>query len=223
MTIRWKDSYLKWDTKIITDFSDKNITSLYDKGYIFARVKKGAMYKTRSMRICLDNFVLSSENKRILKKTEDISMTTEPIPYAKYDWTIHKMGKDFYTTKFGDKTFSANKIKELMTDEKKSNFNRCFVYQENNKEQGYCIALETDKIIHYCYPFYNLEYQNKNMGMGMMLKAILYAKAKNKQYIYLGSASRQTDTYKLQFSGIEWFDENVWSTHLDKLKNILKK
>jgi arginyl-tRNA--protein-N-Asp/Glu arginylyltransferase len=58
--------------------------------------------------------------------------------------------------------------------------------------------------------------------MAMMLNAILYAKENNKKYIYLGSAQRPTDTYKLQFKSLEWFDGDSWSEDLEELKNILK-
>lgn len=57
----------------------------------------------------------------------------------------------------------------------------------------------------------------------MMLKAILYAKELKKDYIYLGSAQRPTDTYKLQFTGLEWFDGQEWQTDQKALKQILKK
>ena len=58
--------------------------------------------------------------------------------------------------------------------------------------------------------------------MGMMLKAINYAKENGKKYIYLGSAQRPTDTYKLQFKGLEWFDGERWSEDLGELKKVLK-
>ena len=58
-----------------------------------------------------------------------------------------------------------------------------------------------------------------NLGMGMMTKAIVWAKDSGKKYIYLGSFQRPTDTYKLQFSGLEWFDGRVWKNDLDELKN----
>ena len=164
-------------------------------------------------------------------------------------------GKDFYAKKFGDKTFSARKIKELITDEKKSNFNRLFVYtiptvipnppaggeESLSKKQtdrdpssakaslgmtkyvDYCICLETKNILHYCYPFYNLNVKIPNLGMGMMLKAVVWAEKNNKKYIYLGSAQRQTDTYKLQFAGLEWFDGKEWKKNLNELKKILAK
>jgi hypothetical protein len=92
------------------------------------------------------------------------------------------------------------------------------------KHIGYCVALETNELIHYSYPFYELRtigYELSNIGMAMMTKAVLYAKEQGKKYICLGSAQRPTDTYKLQFSGLEWFDGTVWSNDIKALKTIL--
>jgi arginyl-tRNA--protein-N-Asp/Glu arginylyltransferase len=55
----------------------------------------------------------------------------------------------------------------------------------------------------------------------MMLRAILWASETNRNYIYLGSAQRPSDTYKLQFEGIEWFDGKAWQTDLQKLKELI--
>ncbi len=228
--------YLKWDEQIITDFSDENINNLYDKGYVFTRKEKSLMQQTRSVRIDLSKFNLNSENRRILRKTEDIQMGIIPLPFPDYHWSIGKLAKDFYDTKFGDGTFSANKVKELLTDPNKSNFTSLFVYfsvpvpenpsapvavdQENIF--GYCIAFDTNKILHYSYPFYDLQKSPKDMGMGMMTRAVQSAKASGKDYIYLGSAQRPNDTYKFQFDGIEWFDGENWQTDFEALKNILQ-
>lgn len=209
--------YLCWDEKTITDFSDQNINSLYSQGYVFTRVGKGIVNQTRSVRVDLKKFELTSENRRVLKKTEDLKLKTSSLPYSDYSWKIGKMAKDFYDTKFGDKTFSANKIKELMTDEKKSNFNLLFVFDD----LGYAICHKTNEILHYSYPFYNLEKSPKDTGLGMMIRAIEWAKKQRKKYVYLGSASRPSDTYKLQFKGVEWFDEKKWSEDFDTLKQLL--
>lgn len=216
--------YLSWKEKIITDFEDKSIETLYNNGYVFTRIGKGVMNQTRSLRVDLSKFELSSENRRVLKKTEDLNLSVSSIPYADYTWEIHKMGKEFYETKFGKGIFSAQKIKELITDKDKSNFNKLLVYSLAEKPVGYCIALETKNILHYCYPFYQLSFINDNLsniGMGMMLKAIIWAKENNKKYVYLGSFQRQTDTYKLQFAGLEWFDGTEWQNDLSELRNIL--
>ncbi len=212
--------YLSWNEKTIHDFSDETIEDAYNNGYVFTRIGKGVINQTRSLRIDLNKFELSSENRRILGKTEEMDLTIKSIPYSKYDWSIHKMGKEFYETKFGEKTFSAQKIKELTTDKDKSNFNRLFIYKTDGKNVGYCIALETKNILHYCYPFYDLESNYQNLGMGMMLKAIVWAKENGKKYIYLGSFQRPTDTYKLQFAGLEWFDGQEWKNDLSGLKKL---
>ncbi len=227
--------YLCWDEKIITDFSQKNITSLYHEGYVFTRKEKGLMQKTRSVRVDLSKFELSSENKRILRKTETIEMGFVPLPFPDYHWSIGKLAKDFYDTKFGEGTFSANKVKELLTDNDKSNFNALFVYNLSlrgaegdeaistlHERIGYCIAQETDEMIHYSYPFYDLTVAPKDMGMGMMTRAVTYAKENGKKYLYLGSAQRPNDTYKFQFAGIEWFDGTKWQDDINEIKELLK-
>ena len=230
-------SYLKWDEKTITDFSDQNINNLYNQGYVFTRKDKGVMQQTRSLRIDLSKFKLSSENRRILKKNEPLILTSKTLPYSQYNWSIGKMGKDFYTKKFGDGTFSANKIKELLTEHNKSNFNRVLEYicapvpphldfTKNQVLLGLCICKETNDLFHYSYPFYSLNLIPNiyaNLGLAMMTKAIVWAQEQGKKYIYLGSAQRPSDTYKLQFEGLEWFDGKGWKSDSEELKLILKK
>lgn len=215
-------SYLSWAEQTITDFSEQNIDEQYAKGFVFTRLSKGLMNQNRSLRVNLSVFEPSSENRRILKKTEGLKLANETIPFTDYSWTIGKLGKDFYETKFGEGTFSANKIKELLTDKEKSNFNHVLVFKHEDVEKiGYCITAETSDLLHYCYPFYKLDTTMPNLGLGMMLQAITLAKAEGKKYVYLGSFQRPTDTYKLQFAGLEWFNGTKWQKDLELLKTQL--
>ncbi len=215
--------YLNWDTKIITGFSDKNIEDLYDQGYVFTRVGKGVMNKTRSFRIDLAKYAASSENRRILRKSEHTSLSVEAIPYDKYTWQIGLLAKKFYG-KFGDKVFTANKIREVLTDEKRSNWNRLFIFMDTRDRtaQGFAICLKTANLIHYSYPFYIEDPRESSRGLGMMIMAIEWAKTSGKKYIYLGSLQRPSDSYKLQFAGGEWFDGEKWQTDYTPLKEILR-
>ena len=88
--------YLKWDEITTNNFDDKHINDLYDKGYVFTRLGKGIMHQTRSVRIDLSKFEMSSENKRIMRKTEDVAIESQDIPFPQYRWEIGKMAKDFY-------------------------------------------------------------------------------------------------------------------------------
>lgn len=216
-------NYLAWQTVKISDFTPDIITEKYQQGFVFVRTDKGEMQQTRSVRVDLDKFQLSSENRRVLKKTEKLQLQEIALPIAEndYSWEIHKLGKEFYQDKFGEKLFSANKIKQLVTEEANSNFNLLLRYLEEINTVGYCIAYDNTDIIHYAYPFYNFHKYNNNYGMGMMLRAVIRAQEQGKKFIYLGSATEPADKYKLQFSGLEWFDEHAWSQDVEALKNIL--
>ncbi len=209
--------YLNWKEETISDFSAENIYKMYDTGFVFTRLNRGLMQQTRSVRIDLNKFELSSENRRILRKGEDVSVKEIAIPYPEYSWLIGRTAKDFYNEK-ADGSFSANKIKELITTE--HNFNLLLSFSDIS-ELGYAICYRNSKMFHYCYPFYDLEKASKDMGLIMMTKTIESAKASGLKYVYLGSLQRPGDVYKLQFSGIEWFDGQKWLTDLEEVKKIL--
>lgn len=206
--------YLKWKEEKIIDDSAETISRMYNNGFVFTRIDKGIMQQTRSVRIDLSKFELSSENRRILRKGEKILIEKKEIPYSKYSWEIGKLAKDFYDKKT-DHAFSANKIKELLTTP--HNFNTLYSFSGF----GYAICYENNSILHYSYPFYDLEKAGKDMGLIMMTKTIAEAQTLGLKYVYLGSLQRPNDTYKLQFSGIEWFDGKSWSDDLEEVKKVL--
>ncbi|MDD5165066.1 MAG: hypothetical protein PHG25_00820 [Candidatus Pacebacteria bacterium] len=221
--------YLHWNEKTITDFSENNITDLYNQGYVFTRIGRGIMHQTRSVRIDLSQFELSSENRRILRKINGDKNATlthlesTPLPLADYSWYLGKLAKDFYESKFGPGIMSSKKIKEVLTDSNKSNFNSLLEYTQSEVFIGATIAYSNRDILHYSYPFYDLSAASKDMGLGMMIMAINHAKEDDMKYVYLGSLQRPTDTYKLQFAGLEWFDGAKWSNDLEEVKDILVK
>ncbi len=221
-------AYLHWDERTITDHSDTAITAMYDRGYVFTRLGKGVMQQTRLCRIDLSKFELSSENRRVLKKTEGLELIAASLPLREeYNWSLGKLAKDFYDTKFEPGIMSAQKVKEILTDAAASNFNALLTYSHSERPIGYAICFKSPTILHYSYPFYDLNTAPKDMGLGMMIRAVEYAKQQGLKYIYLGSLQRPVDTYKLQFSGLEWFDggpdsTGKWQTDLEAVKALLK-
>lgn len=198
--------YLKYDEVTIDPADKAEINRRYEQGYLFGRIERGYMYQTRSLRLRLAEFTPSSENRRILRKNEQLAVEPKQIPYEDYSWQIHKMGKEFYQTKFGDGTMSASKIKSMFTDPKSENMNQVLVYSWEGETIGYCLCYLGQEFLHYNYPFYDLNRETGNLGMGMMLKAILWAQEQGLRYIYLGSVADNSSRYKLQFSGLEWWE-----------------
>lgn len=218
-------AYLNFGEKKVNINNPEEIISAYNEGFVATRKGPGELERVRSVRINLHQFELSSENRRILRKFEH-KLELNKLPYQNYTWEIHKLGKDFYDTKFGKDTFSANKIKEIFTEVDKNSFNLVLVYinPKSSLIEGYCVALEAEssgqKIIHYSYPFYKLDLINSSFGIFMMTMAINHFKEQGYDYIYLGSAHSSESKYKLQFKGLEWWDEqsNNWSSNLDEIK-----
>jgi arginyl-tRNA--protein-N-Asp/Glu arginylyltransferase len=231
--------YYKED-EISLDLGDDNFPNLaeekYNQGYLFGRISPGYMSKTRSLRIDINQFYLNSENRRVLKKfaQDNINLEATELPISKegYSWKVHKLGKEFYSKRFEDAEFSASKIREIITTP--FSFNRLFIF--NNKYKafeeikvkletatGFAICFSTDQILHYAFPFYDLDSSLvNNLGMYMMLQAIIWAQMHGLSYCYLGGVTRQADKYKLQFKGLQWHDGDTWRDDIDKLKSILK-
>lgn len=233
------NNYLTWATRTLTPEeldsaspdSISTIEQLYDQGYVFTRLGRGVMHQTRSVRIRLSDFEPTSENRRILKRTDSLLQTSPSLAKipddtaVDYDWHIHKIGYHFYEKKFGKGIFSANKIKAILTDRQASSFNYLLRFADG----CFCISYlsrQSSGILHYSYPFYDLSIDHeasKDVGLGMMIRAIIWAKEQGLNYIYLGSLQRPGDTYKLQFRGLEWFDGKRWQTSIDDVKDLLVK
>ena len=200
------------------DHDNKN--EIYEKGFLATRIKKNYYYLTRNLRIDLKEFSLNSENRRVLKKTEGLEIENKKLKNFDFDYSLSKLATDFSKKQFNKIIITPKKLKWLFEGEF---FTNVLIYKLDGKEIGYCITMETEDLLHYAYPFYNPELIGSNIGMGMMIKAIEYAKENSKKYVYLGTVYTPKSLYKIQFRGIEWFDENSWSRDVEKLKNKIKE
>lgn len=208
---------------VINDQDPQVIIELYEKGFLATRIQKGHFIKTRSVRVNLTKFTLSSENKRILKKF-DLNIKFKELPTT-FDKEMFFMAKNFYDRKFGKDTMSAYKIKEIITSQTNFNLVLTFCSKNDNQNLGFCFCKEVKynntSILHYAYPFYSITHNN--LGIYMMTSTIKLLKEMNYLYIYLGSCTNPKCRYKLQFKGLEWFDteSNTWNEDIKKLKKII--
>jgi arginyl-tRNA--protein-N-Asp/Glu arginylyltransferase len=204
--------YKSWQKTNLDNLDYEAIEEKYAQGFVLTRIFK-EMDQVKSLRVVLEKFAPSSENRRILRKGEEIEMRAInlPMPLESYDWKIHAAGAQFYNEKFGPGTFSANKIKELITGGK-SNFNCLLIFSDKktNQDIGWSICFLSKNILHYAYPFYNLSYNN--LGIIMMTKTMEWASGQKIKFCYLGSIWNEKAKYKLQFSPEEFFDSKGWKS-----------
>ncbi len=199
-----------------------NLSQIYYSGFLPFRSKKDIFYLARSTRVRLTQFKLSSENRRILRKTEQLTFSVQPAAQFSYTPAIQKLCKRFADQTFGRGVMPTAAIRKMFTQANTTHV-VTFSDQQDNKPIGYASVVVHDHFLHYAHPFYDLKYDNPNLGMGMMLKSVIWSQEQHKQFAYLGTCYTKSALYKTQFSGFEFFNGWKWSDNLDELKYLINK
>lgn len=195
----------------MTQFNLKNTNNIdenYQNGLLPQRNNKELFYSETSCRSNLKNFELSSENRRILRKTENF--TFEKLPLKDFNYTpeiqkeiatwVKKLGWNFPTSSI--KTIFKNHI-----------FNYLYVWKdEQNKIVAYSICYFSENISHIAYVFYNQDLAHGNLPIRLVLQTIIDSQKLGLKYCYLGRFSQDSGYYKRNMPGFEYFKDNNWVT-----------
>ena len=196
---------------------------IFDAGFLPSSRQLDRFYLCRQVRVNLQRFKPSSENRRILRKGKGIGV--ELVSREKYHFTDErreffktyadiKFGKDVMTFERLDGLFSSPIISHLLV----------FTDLENGKEIGVAtLYVEGKSLAFYYYAFYDLNYYARNLGMFMMTSAVELFAERGVKFLYLGTCYSQTALYKTQFAGAEFFNGFRWSDDMDELKFIIKR
>ena len=196
------------------------VSGIYEMGFLQFRSKENLYYLCRSVRVNLDQFELSSENRRILRKTEKFDYQLVRLDKFEYAPLIQKSCKDWFNQKFGGGKISAAAIRKIFTA---GIFTHIFVWHFDKKIVGYAIVYINESLVHYAHVFYNPALSKENLGARMILAAVLWAKENRKRYIYLGTCYSRAALYKTEFTGVEFFDGFCWSDNLEELKYLIDR
>lgn len=195
----------------------------FQRGFLPSSRDLDRFYLCRQVRVNLPQFRPSSENRRILRKGEGISV--QLVPREEFQFTERR--RDFYKTytdiKFGKDTMPYERLDSLFSSRITSHV-LVFTNQESGTEVGAAtLYLEPDAVAYYYYAFYDLNYYSRNLGMYMMTSAVeLFAK-RGFDDLYLGSCYSRNALYKTQFAGAEFFNGVKWSEDLEELKYLIKR
>ena len=211
--------YFPYQVWLLKEESDE-VEKILDKGFLPIRNLPDVYYLSRSTRADLGKFELSSENKRILKKTSGIESDLISLSDFNYTAQVQKFCKDYSDNKLGKGLFSTETIKGIFNN---GIFNHVFVFKDilSQKEIGYAVCFISLNFLHYAYAFYDLAYLKQNLGARMMLEAVSWAKKSHKNYAYLGTCYERGSLYKTEFKGIEFFTGFRWSENKDELKQLI--
>ena len=196
---------------------------IFARGFLPSTRELDRFYMCRQVRVRLNKFSQSSENRRIFRKCDGIQLKL--IPRKQFDYTEKwrefcktytdiKFGKDIMTYQRLDSLFNSKIITHLLL----------YNDSEISKEVGLAtLYLEGKTMAYYYYAFYDLNYYPSNLGMFMMTSAVDYFAKLHYDYIYLGTCYSRNALYKTQFSGAEFFNGFRWSDNLKELKYLIQR
>ncbi|MFQ5605322.1 MAG: hypothetical protein ACE5HS_18810 [bacterium] len=196
---------------------------IFARGFLPASREFKRYYMCRHLRVDLSQFTCSSENRRILRKCEDISYRL--LPRAEFEYTPQwrKFCKNYADIKFGKDVMTYERLDSLFNSKIISHL-LVYTDSENGQDVGITtLYIEGTKLVYYYYAFYDLNYYARNLGMYMMTSAVDYFAQLNQQFIYLGTCYSRNALYKTQFSGAQFFNGFRWSDDLKELKYLIER
>lgn len=214
--------YFPYQVWLLQEEGDE-VAKIYEAGFLPIRNLPGVYYLSRSLRVDLSKFELSSENRRILNKTADF--TSDVVSLAEFEYTpaVQKFCKDYMNQRFGKGYLPAAGVKNIF---QKGVYNSVFVWKKARSLEpvGYAVCFINEALLQYAHVFYDLELLDSNIGIQMILQAVIWAKEKGRKFAYLGTVyNLSAYSYKTEFSGGEFFNGFTWSNNLEELKMLIER
>lgn len=176
----------------------------------------------RILRVELAKFSLSSENRRILRKGEGITMRL--VPRAEFDFSAAR--QEFFLkyaeARYGTGVMPAERL-ELLFNSPLATHLMVFNDAAGAEIGVVLLYLEAPRVAFYRYSFFNLNYPNRSLGLFLMTTAVNYFQEQKFTHIYLGTCYSERALYKTQFAGVEFFNGFRWSQNLDELKHLVRR
>lgn len=194
---------------------------LYAQGYLpysGAAGLQGIFYTARSARVVLEDFMPTSENRRIAKRfdgqfvKERISATLF-VPNEQF-WNL---SLEYFRNKHGERAMPRERLETILASGLVSSV---VVYRQGTLPVAYVLEVEDGNMGHFWFSFYDLSLAQKSLGLWLMLDCIRDAKAKDLAYYYLGTVYGEKALYKTNFEPLEWWDGTRWSTDIKTLKAL---
>lgn len=226
-TVDYKSYTFNYAKYCVMESMDE-LTDVYEKGFLpysgDLRINKEIFYLARSLRVDIDRFKDSSENRRVNRTVEPLGIEMEVIPKADFD--LQSAGFQAFCEKYineriGDENMSSERLAYILEREVGTHILRFY-----NKEQdfGYVLGIMNEDILHYWFAFFDTEYmRTHSLGKWIMWRTIRWAADNGKKHVYLGTAYKPSALYKIRdHKGLAFFDGKGWNTEVKTLKDWCK-
>jgi len=176
---------------------------IYQKGFLPQRNNRRYFYQDSSSRSNLTNVTLSSENRRILKKTQKFDYKIEFVD--QFDFNSQVLKKCSTWSKQLNWKFPSSSIKTIFTNHL---FNYIYTWTDTDKVIAYSICLFKKKFSHVAYVFYDPAYTKTDLPIRLSLQVIIDSIDKKLSFCYLGRFNpiSKTGFYKRNFPNFQIYN-----------------
>ncbi|NOZ62509.1 MAG: GNAT family N-acetyltransferase [Calditrichaeota bacterium] len=203
---------------------DDRISDIYNQGFLpytgDLSIERDIFYLARSVRVDLERFKITSENRRVDRIASALAIRVEPIRKENFNGADPNFLS--FCSKFASARFHGGKMdpERILYIFKRKMLTHILVFQSIERTYGYVFAGIHENMLHYWYAFFDLAFlQSHSLGKYMMWRTIRWAKDKNLNHVYLGTCYGRRSLYKIRdHKGIEFFDGCRWNQNVDLLK-----
>lgn len=185
---------------------------------------KEVFYLARSLRVELDRFADTSENRRVCRKVEPLDIQLRLIKKEDFDINSPEFVSfctDYAAERFHDGAMSPERFAYVLNRDCASHL---FEFRSDAKVLGYVLVAMSGNSLQYWYAFFDTDYmKSHSLGKWLMWRVIRWAKDEGLDYVYLGTCYGHHALYKIRdHKGLAYYDGNQWKTDLKRLKELCK-
>lgn len=196
---------------------------MFAAGFLASTPDFQRFYLCRHTRVDLARFTASSENRRILRRGENLRVTL--VPRAEFEFTPAR--REFcrrYTAEKFPPGMTEARLDRLFSSPITSHLLVATDPAQPGVEVGFAtLYLEPGRAGFYSYSFYDLAHPNRSLGLFLMTSAVAELARQGYPYLYLGTCYADNALYKTQFAGFEFFNGVRWSANVEELKSHLAR
>lgn len=179
-------------------------------------------YMVRQIRVPLGSWTPSSENRRVLRRTE--GWRCELVPKAEFEDTEARRARwlAYAAEKWGVGIMTPERLDRLMRGPVVTHLFQCTGAVPGEEVGSALVYCEPPRAAFYYYAFYRRTPATKHYGMGMMARAAEHFAAAGYQHLYLGTCYSERALYKAQFEPLEFWNGCRWSDNVRELKHLVR-
>jgi hypothetical protein len=177
-------------------------------------------YLARSLRIGLQPFPLSSENRRTLRKFEDFNIEEKIYSKADYLWTAEI---NAFCLDYAQERFSSPLSKErLQSIREHAHLSHYLEFRRDGQLMALIFLSCSEKAWHYWFAFLDLKIE-RPLGKWAMTRTAQIASDQDVEFLYVGTCYGTHSLYKVRdFGTTSFFEGTQWLTDKKLLKNWCK-